>query len=365
MNIVMLDNTNVSYDGFTSLSRPLGGAQKAFASLAGALTKFGNRVTVLNNCKHALMADGARWRPLGQDIPQDVDLVIALRDPSLFKLVPRADSRVLWVVDEPKYLGTSENASILSSFAPRLMFLTDRQAESYKGRLSCVVVSPGVNKSFINSDQSANPIADPNHSLDTLGEINEDVEDKVEAPPPVAIITTNPKYGLISLFKIWKNNIQPENPDARLKVFSSVLFRSINSGKKHSSISELIDYYATCKECNIEIISPKGDREMAKEYHSSRVHLYQSNKLDLACWTLRDSQAAKLPAISTSLGGVEDVIVNSKTGYIIPDEEALVNICLRILSDDNFYFSLKSDFENIEPPFSWEKTAEIVSQIWL
>ena len=87
MNIVMLDNS-VPYDGFTSLSRPLGGTQKAFASLAGALAKFGNRVTVLNQCKHALMADGARWRPIGNDIPQDVDLVIALRDPVLFNLVP-------------------------------------------------------------------------------------------------------------------------------------------------------------------------------------------------------------------------------------------------------------------------------------
>ena len=41
MNIVMLDNS-VPYDGFTSLSRPLGGAQKAFAALAGALQEVCN-----------------------------------------------------------------------------------------------------------------------------------------------------------------------------------------------------------------------------------------------------------------------------------------------------------------------------------
>ena len=365
MNIVMLDNTNISYDGFTSLSRPLGGAQKAFASLAGALTKFGNRVTVLNNCKHALMADGARWRPIGQDIPQDVDLVIALKDPNLFKLVPRAVSRVLWVVDNPKYLGTSENASILSSYAPRLMFLTHRQAEEYKGRLSSVVVSPGVNKSFIKSNQPLGTITDPNHSLDTLGELNEETDDNIEVPSPIAVVTTNPKYGLINLLKIWKNNIQPQNPDAKLKVFSNILFRSINSGEPDSSISALVDYYLTCSECNIEVISPKGDREMAKEYHNSRVHLYQSHKLDLACWTLRDSQAAKLPAISTSLGGVDDIIINSKTGYIVPDEEAMVNICSKILSEDTFYTSLKLGFESTTRELSWEKTAEMVSQIWL
>ncbi len=365
MNIVMLDNSNISYDGFTSLSRPLGGAQKAFASLAGALTKFGNRVTVLNNCKHALMADGARWRPIGQDIPQDVDLVIALKDPNLFKLVPRADSRVLWVVDDPRYLGTTENATVLSSYAPRLMFLTDRQAGEYKGRLSSVVVSPGVNKSFIKSGQPPGTITDPNHSLDTLGELNEEADDKIEVPSPTALVTTNPKNGLINLLKIWKNNIQPQKPDAKLKVFSNILFRSLNSGDYPSSISDLVDYYLTCNECNIEVVSPKGDREMSKEYQNSRVHLYQSNKLDLACWTLRDSQASKLPAISTSLGGVEDIIVNNKTGYIVPDEDALVNICIKILSEDTFYTSLKSGFDDTESELSWEKTAEIVSQIWL
>ena len=104
---------------------------------------------------------------------------------------------------------------------------------------------------------------------------------------------------------------------------------------------------------------------MSKEYQNSRVHLYQSNKLDLACWTLRDSQASKLPAISTSLGGVEDIIVNNKTGYIVPDEDALVNICIKILSEDTFYTSLKSGFDDTASELSWEKTAEIVSQIWL
>ena len=364
MNIVMLDNS-VPYDGFTSLSRPLGGAQKAFAALAGALAKFGNRVTVLNQCKHALMADGARWRPIGNDIPQDVDLVIALRDPVLFNLIPRADTRVLWVVDDPKYLGTSKNSNILSTHAPRLMFLTNRQADRYGGRLSSVIVPPGVNKTFINYSDNEHSINDPNHSLDTLGDFNEESENDIEIAPPVAIVTTHPMHGLLNLLKTWRENIYPKNNNAKLKIFSNVLFRALEGKKVSNEINTIVEYYSGNSSCNIEILSPKGDREMAKEYQNARIHFYQSNQLDFPCWTLRDSQAANLPAIAKPLGGVEDVIINSVTGYIVPDDDALINISLKLLSDDSFYISLKEGCANRKPPVSWEKAAEAVAQIWI
>jgi len=364
MNIVMLDNS-VPYDGFTSLSRPLGGAQKAFASLAGSLAKSGNRVTVLNRCKHALMADGARWRPIGNDIPQDVDLVIALRDPALFELLPRADTRVLWVVDDPKYLGSIKNSNLLSTYAPRLMFLTNRQANEYGGRLSSVVVSPGVNRSFINYSDSDNVIHDPNHSLDTLGDFSEDSENDIEIPPPVAVVTTHPMYGLSNLLRIWKDSIYPKNNNAELKVFSNVLFRAVEGKNIPGEMKSIVNLCLECSKCNVNILAPRGDREMAKEYQNARVHFYQSNKLDYSCWTLRDSQASNLPAIAKPAGGVEDIIINSTTGYIVPDDEAFINVSLRLLSDDSFYFSLKEGCVNNESLGSWEKTAEAVAQIWI
>ena len=144
----MVDDS-VPYDGFTALNKPLGGAQKAFASLAGALVKSGNRVTVLNRCKHAIMADGARWRSLDSEVPKDADLLIALRNPELLGIVSRVDTRVLWVIDDPRYLGNAKNADILASFAPRLLFLSNRQSEKYGGRLPALVVPPAVNKSFL------------------------------------------------------------------------------------------------------------------------------------------------------------------------------------------------------------------------
>ena len=47
MNIVMFDDS-VPFDGFTANTKPLGGAEKAFAALAGALAKAGHTVTAVN-----------------------------------------------------------------------------------------------------------------------------------------------------------------------------------------------------------------------------------------------------------------------------------------------------------------------------
>ena len=55
-------------------------------------------------------------------------MLIALRNPDLLGGVRRVDTRILWVVGDPKYLGNAQNADLLASYAPRLLFLTEHQA---------------------------------------------------------------------------------------------------------------------------------------------------------------------------------------------------------------------------------------------
>ena len=363
MNIVMFDDS-VPFDGFTAATKPLGGAEKAFAALAGALAKAGHTVTVVNRCKHALMAEGARWRPWDSTRPHDADVLIALRNPELLGGVRRVDSRVLWVPGDPKYLGNAHNADLLASYAPRLLFLTERQAEAYGGRLSAVVASPGVTKPFFPEKKGADPYPDANHPAIQLDE-TEKSDEPEELPPPHAIVTTHPLHGLTNVLELWRDKIHPSKADAKLTVYSAVLAKGIAGEDVPDPIKPVLELVKACTAANVEVSAPKGDRIMAEAYRRSRVHLYPGHPRDFACWTLRDSQSAGLPAVARNLGGVEDVVDNGQTGFIVPDDEAFANVALQLLTDDGVYTSFNDAASAIERRKTWASAADIVTQLWL
>ncbi len=363
MNIVMFDDS-VPFDGFTAATKPLGGAEKAFAALAGALAKAGHTVTVMNRCKHALMAEGARWRPLDNARPSEADVLIALRRPDLLGEVRRVDSRILLVPGDPKYLGNAQNSDLLASYAPHLLFLTERQAAAYGGRLSAVVAPPGVNKAFYADKTDAETYPDANHPVIPVEEPDEK-EAEPELPAPEAIVTTHPMHGLSSILDMWRDRIHPTLKDAKLTIYSAVLNKGMSGEAVPEAIHPVLEQVRACGDLNVEVSSPKGDRAMAEAYRRARVHLYPGHPRDYACWTLRDSQASGLPAVAKNLGGVEDAIDNGQTGFVVPDDDAFANVALQLLTDGGVYTSLHENASTVERRQTWATAANIVSQLWL
>ena len=363
MNIVMFDDS-VPFDGFTAATKPLGGAEKAFAAMAGALARSGHSVTVMNRCKHALMAEGARWRPLDTNKPVEADVLIALKHPELLGGVRRVDTRILWVTGDPKYLGNAHNADLLASYAPRLLFISELQAAAYGGRLSAVVASPGVNKSFFPQHKDSDPYPDANHPAIPLEE-PEGSDEIEELPAPHAIVTTHPLHGLTRILEMWRDHIHPAVPDSKLIVYSAVLARGLAGEEVPDEIGLVLELSKACGASNLEVVPPKGDRAMAEAYRQARVHLYPGHTKDYACWTLRDSQVSGIPAVARGLGGVEDVVDNGTTGFIVPDDDAFVNAAIQLLKDDGVYKSLHEAALAIERRKSWVAAADIVAQMWL
>ena len=363
MNIVMFDDS-VPFDGFTANTKPLGGAEKAFAALAGALAKAGHTVTAVNRCKHALMAEGARWRPIDGNRPTEADVLIALRDPELLGGVRRVDTRILWVPGDPKYLGNAHNAELLASFAPRLLFLSERQAEAYGGRLSAVVAPPGVNKAFFPERKDSDPYPDANHPAIPIDETDKE-EEPEGPPPPHAVVTTHPLHGLTSILELWRDRVHTSLEEAKLTVYSSVLAKGIAGEPVPEKIEPVLELAKSCRSANVDVAAPKGDRTMAEAYRGCRVHLYPGHAKDYACWTLRDTQAVGVPAVARGLGGTEDVIDNGKTGFIVPDDEAMANVTLQLLTDDSVYNSFHDAASAVERRQTWATAADIVAQMWL
>ena len=337
MRFVFIDES-VPYDGYTSLRRPLGGSEKAVASMAAALSQAEHDVTVVNCTPYAHMADGAYWVPLSDsNVPRAADVLIAVRKPSLLGKIRNAGQRMLWVTGAPDYLAASANDKLWESFAPSVMFVSPAQAQLYKGKLRAVTVQSGVRNAFFEttidtSDLSPEDLVYAENAMKKA--------EQNEAPKSHAIVTTHPLQGLEWLIDVWTRLVHPRLPEARLSVYSAVLSKGIRTDEVPDAVVPVFEQVKAAAEANVVVVDPRNDEGMADVYRSSRVHLYPGHAQDFACWTLAESQTAGLPAVARRLGGVDECIVNGQTGYIVPDTEAFANVVVQILSDDGVFKNL-------------------------
>jgi glycosyltransferase involved in cell wall biosynthesis len=336
MHYVLIDDS-IAFDGYTSARRPLGGAEKAFASLGGALVKRGHSVTVLNRIQYPTWCEGAKWRPL--DDPQlttEADVVIAFRKPGLLGTVRQAKQRLLWVMGPTDYLNAQGVTDFFESLKPKVVFISPSQAAAYKGSAPTAVIAPGVRNPFYEIETAA---MEP---FPELGESDSHPATEPTIPPPHAVVTTHPQQGLAWLIDIWTKIIHPQLPQARMAVYSAALHKGAKGEAVAPELKPILDLVQSVADKNVVIVEPRSDRGMADVYRASRVHLYPSFSQDIACWTLQESQAAGLPAVARMVGGAAEHIINGETGFLVPDAAAFGNVALQILRDDIVYKNLST-----------------------
>lgn len=369
MRYVFVDDSALVYDGYTPLRRPIGGAEKAVIGLASALFERGHDVKVINRVTYAHMADGAYWTPIGDPMaPKAADVLIALRKPTLMGAVRSASHRLLWVVGAPDYLSAPANAPLWESFDASLLFVGHNQARAYAGKVRRGVITPGVRGIYFDTPVVASGRAAVADSMtdhygydpaDEMASARQAVEAAANVaatapddgpeggtpsepplPPPHAVVTTHPLQGLGWLVEVWTRLVHPRLPAARLAVYSAVLSKGLKGEEIPVNIIPILQQVKAAASANVVVVEPRNDEGMAEVYRASRVHLYPCDSGDYACWTLAESQAAGLPAVARSLGGVDERIANGETGYIVPDAEAFANVTLQILGEDGFYKNL-------------------------
>jgi hypothetical protein len=353
MHYVLVDDS-VPFDGYTSARRPLGGAEKAFASLAEGLVRRDHAVTILNKTPYPVTADGVQYKPLEelQHRPVEADVVIAFRQPALLGAVRKARHRLLWVVAQPDYLTAPANNPLWESFAPTVLFTSRAQAAAYKGALKSRVIAPAVRQTFYEAPSEADPY--PEYAGETLHET------PITGPqpiPPHAVVTTHPLHGLVWIVEIWRQLIYPQMNQARLAIYSTVLAKGVRGEDVPDAIKPVLERVKLAGSANVVVIDPRGDRGMAEIYRQSRIHFYPGHPQDYACWTLAESQAAGTPAIARAIGGVEERIVNGQTGYIVPDAAAVANVALQLLRNDDVYKSMSAAAGDVVHRRTWEMAA--------
>ncbi|MBR9972265.1 glycosyltransferase [Magnetospirillum sulfuroxidans] len=334
MHITLVDDS-IPFDGYTASSRPLGGAEKGFAALAGALARRGHTVSVFNRCRWSMFIEGAQWETFEAKKPLLTDVLIALRKPELLGFVRQAKRRVLWHTAPGRMLEKKSTRATLQDMKPTILLCSEVQAEGWRANGLKVALLPAALK----SDFQAKPDTAPER-------------------PPRAIVTTHPAHGLPWLIDLWVNKIRPQAPDAQLHIHSTSLAKMNEGGGVEPGLEDLAAKIVAAKGDGVEVFRPQGDALMAEAYRQAMVHLYPGHPDDSTAFTLMESQACGTPAVLRPLGAAPGRVANGASAYVAPDDEAFANLTAMLLNKTETRASLGAEACALYQGRTWDAAAE-------
>ena len=144
--LVTLVDDSIPFNGMTPAYQPLGGAEKAFASLPAALARAGHVVRVINRTPNAMGYENVSWVDWDGRRPPITEVLIAFRKPRLLEFVRATTARILWLTGPAEYLEKPQVTDMLQRTEARLVFLGRTHQETYTGtgESSTRNISPGV-----------------------------------------------------------------------------------------------------------------------------------------------------------------------------------------------------------------------------
>ncbi len=333
--LVTLVDDSIPFNGMTPAYQPLGGAEKAFASLPAALARAGHVVRAINRTPNAMGYDNVSWLDWDARRPPITEVLIAFRKPSLLQFVRATSARILWLTGPADYLDRPQVTDMLQRTEARLVFVGRTHQETYTGtgESSSRNISPGVREEY------------------------RDADDMAPSNPPTAVVTTHPKHGLDWLLDIWTKRIHPKVPNAELHIYSAAFMRADAGETLPNDMTEIYRRTISSEDSGIVIKPPSGDRDMSQAYRQARVHLYPGSEKEMYCSTLAESQAVGLPAVARPMGAVKERVIGDRSAFLTESQEDFAEHAIRMLSDDGEFNSASIVARRHGRSRSWDTTA--------
>ena len=317
--LVTLVDDSIPFNGMTPAHQPLGGAEKAFASLPAALARQGHVVRAVNRSPNSLSFDNVSWIHWDGRKPPITEVLIAFRKPALLEFTRATNARILWVTGPPDYLHRDPVKEMLDRTDAKLVFMGNVHTEAFKaGReetntIYTRSIAPGVREEY------------------------RDIEAMDAADPPTAVVTTHPKHDLDWLLDLWVERIRPKAPTAELHVYSAAFKRAESGETISEDLKPIYGKALAGADHGVSIMAPSGDKDMARAYSQARVHLYPGSEREMYCSTLAESQAVGVPAVARPIGAVKERFIDQQSGFLAPDDDAFVENALAMLNDDEAF----------------------------
>jgi glycosyltransferase involved in cell wall biosynthesis len=320
MHIVLVDDS-IPFDGHSPLTGPLGGAEKAFASLPGALARRGHRVQVFNRAAGRGEIEDAVWEGWQGDRPVACDVLIAFRRPELLGFIASAARRILWLASSAEYLKEDSVQGLLYAHRPTLVFMGEAHRASYRPsdiELATAVIAPGIRPEFLSPVRP-----EPFH-------------------PPVAVATCHPLLGLEWLIGLWIDRVHPRCPHATLRLYSAMLDRGLSGAPVPDAFRSIAALAIGAQDKGIAIYRPGADGAMAEVYRGARAHLYPGDAREAYCHTLAESQACGTPAVARPFPATAEQIADGVSGHLAADADGFSRMTLKLLEDDTAFMGLST-----------------------
>ena len=335
MDVILVDDS-IPFAGYTPSSQPLGGVEKAFASLPAALRRRGHDVQVFNRCRFPITAEGVPWWTLEDGRPRSCDVLIAYRKPALLDFIVQARRRILWLASPGALVEKKANKAMLERFddAPLVFFGAAHRATcptAFDGR--AVVIEPGVRRDYLEADEMT-----PAH-------------------PPRAVVTTHPLMDLDWLLRLWVEVVRPRVDDAELHVYSATLDRGVLGAEVPEPVKPILDRAVAARGEGVVIQRPLADPDMAEAYCAARVHLYPGAGKEVYCSTLAESQAVGVPAVARRLAAAGERIRDGDSGFLVPDDEAFASCAILLMIDDGVFQGRSADGRAHQRGRDWDAAA--------
>jgi glycosyltransferase involved in cell wall biosynthesis len=331
MRITFVDDS-FPFDGYSPTSQPLGGPEKAFASLPAALALRGHDVQVFNRCTFPVTAGGAAWHPLEGQKPEETDVLVAFRQPRLLDFIANARRRFLWTGAPPEELSQTAEQAHLVRHQPTIIFMSEPQRDRFTNTLALPikVIEPGIAASYLEEDPM-NP-----------------------ADPPRAITTSHPLAHLGWVLKLWTDKIRPAVPNAELHVYSSLLNKGELGAEVPEAVKPVLDLALAGRAHGITILRPQPDPQMAEAYRAARVHVYPGQVGEPLAWTLTESQATGLPAVTMASSMLMPMrVADGQTGKVAPSEANFVSGIIDLLTDRAMFDRMSATARMLKRGRTW------------
>ena len=335
--LVTLVDDSIPFNGMTPAYQPIGGAEKAFASLPAALARQGHVVRAVNRSPNSLGFENVSWIHWEGRKPPITEVLIAFRKPALLEFTRATKARILWVTGPPDYLHRPAVHEVLSRTDAKLVFLGNTHSEAYRTEGQNAIyyrsIAPGVREEY------------------------RSVEEMSPEDPPTAVVTTHPKHDLDWLLGLWIERIRPEAPNAQLQVYSAAFKRAQTGETLADELMPIFEKARAAADHGVTLMAPTGDRDMAKAYAMARVHLYPGSEREMYCSTLAESQAVGLPAVARPVGAVKERFTDRQSGFLAPDDDAFVENALAMLKDDDAFEKASKTARRSGRNRSWDSVA--------
>lgn len=300
----------------------LGGTEQAVIHLTEALAALGEAVCVVGGVARARRVGRVEWVAAGA--AAEADVAVAVNDASLLR--DGGSASVVWFHNEVELLREVRKGRLgaLWRHRPAAVFIGSEQARTASRLLpfrARAVIPYGLPERVLSAAVAA------------------------DVPGPRAIFTSQAYRGLAEVIAMWRREIAPNLPAARLSAFLAA--------------GDVARFSALAEGCPGIWIGPRiGNDAVLATLRSVRVLLAPGHRSETFCMAAAEAVAMGVPVVTLGIGSLKERVRDGVDGFVCADWASMAARTRAVLENDTLWRSLHTSGLDSRIGAGWGGVAE-------